>query len=341
MEIAEIILEPWPHPFWRVLKQIGVDSAVGVLPRHFADWRAAAPERAWDYGPLALYKHHVEEAGLELAVIEDNPPMDAIRLGGPGRDDELEHFCTLVRNMGKLGIPVLCYNWMAVLSWLRTSVAAPGRGGALVCAYDHRVLQDAPLTHAGVVEEEQLWTNLKWFLERVVPVAEEAGVKLALHPDDPPLSPIRGIGRIMTSVDAFQRLIELVPSDANGITLCQGNFTLMTDDLPSVIRQFGEQRKIFFVHFRDVVGTPESFVETFHEEGKTDMLACVRAYRDVGYGGMLRTDHVPTLEGDSADVPGYSRNARLFAIGSIKGLLEAAATEPAVDHTDKERTEAT
>jgi mannonate dehydratase len=337
IELAEILLEPRPHPFWRVLKQIGVNAAVGVLPRHFSDWRDSAPELPWEYGPLALYKGQVEEAGLKLAVIEDNPPMDAIRLGRAGREEELEAFTTLIRNMGKLGIPVLCYNWMAVIGWLRTSVAARGRGGALVSAYDHSLLEDAPLTRAGTVHEEQLWANLEWFLERVVPVAEEAGVKLALHPDDPPVSPIRGIARIMTSVDAFQRAIELMPSEANGVTFCQGNFTLMTDDLPRAIRQFGEQQKIFFVHFRDVVGTPESFVETFHEEGKSDMLACIRAYRDIGYDGMLRTDHVPALEGDSAEVPGYSRNARLFAIGYIKGLLETAGGEQADHQTSTKR----
>ena len=127
----------------------------------------------------------------------------------------------------------------------------------------------------------------------------------------------------MRSVDAFERLLELAPSEANGITLCQGNFTLMTDDLPSVIRSFGEQGKIFFVHFRDVRGSPESFVETFHDEGQTDMLACMRAYRDTGFEGVLRTDHTPTLEGDAAAVAGYSRQARLFAIGYVTGLREA------------------
>jgi mannonate dehydratase len=327
IELAEILLEKGPDPFWRVLQQVGVGSAVSMLPRHFSDWRAAASENPWDYGPLALHQHHIEEAGLKLAVIEDNPPMDAMRLGRPGREEELEYFCTLVRNMGKLGIPVLCYNWMAVLTWLRTSIAIPGRAGASVTGYDHSVLKDAPLTWAGVVEADDLWANLQWFLERAVPVAEEAGVKLALHPDDPPLSPIRGIDRIITSVDAFQRVLDLVPSEANGITLCQGNFTLMTDDLPSVIRQFGEQGKIYFVHFRDVRGTPEHFVETFHDEGKTDMLACIRAYRDAGVEGVLRSDHSPTLEGDTAPVPGYSNNARLFAIGYTKGLLEAVAAE--------------
>ena len=132
------------------------------------------------------------------------------------------------------------------------------------------------MTEYGVVTDEQLWANLEYFLKRVLPVAEKANVKLAMHPDDPPLSPIRGIARIMRSVENFQRLLDLVPSPANGIDLCQGNFTLMTDDLPGVIRQFGKQKKIFFVHFRDVRGTPEKFEETFHDDGKTDMAACMR-----------------------------------------------------------------
>jgi mannonate dehydratase len=225
--------------------------------------------------------------------------------------------------MGRLGIPAICYNFMAVLNWLRTSVAAPGRGGALVTGYDHAAMKDAPLTEAGEVSEERLWENFEYFLRAVVPVAEAAGVNLALHPDDPPLSPIRGIGRIMRSVEAFQRVIDLVPSPVNGITMCQGNFTLMTEDLPGAIRQFGRQGKIHFVHFRDVKGTPDRFVETFHDEGKTDMLACMHAYREIGFEGVLRPDHVPTMEGDVNDDPGYSGIGRLYAIGYIRGLRQA------------------
>jgi mannonate dehydratase len=323
IELAEILLEPRPDPFWKTLRQVGVQRAVGVLPRHFFDWRETRTDLPWDYAPLALYQEQIAQAGLELSVIEDNPPMDKIRLGQAGREEELEHFCALVQNMGKLGIPVLCYNWMALLSWLRTSAGSHGRGGAEVVSYDHRLLVDAPPTREGVVGETSLWENLRYFLERVLPVAEEAGVKLAMHPDDPPLSPIRSVDRIMRSVDAFERLLELVPSEANGITLCQGNFTLMTDDLPAVIRRFGEQGKIFFVHFRDVRGTPSAFVETFHDEGQTDMLACMRAYREARVDAALRTDHSPTLEGDGASVAGYSNQGRLFAIGYVTGLLEA------------------
>jgi mannonate dehydratase len=185
-------------------------------------------------------------------------------------------------------------------------------------------MRDAPLTDAGVVTEEQLWENLEYFLKKIVPVAEKWNVQLAMHPDDPPLSPIRGVGRIMRSVENFQRLLDLVPSPVNGVTLCQGNFRLMTDDLPATIRRFGKQNKIFFVHLRDVRGTPEKFVETFHDDGTTDLLACLRVYREIGFEGVLRPDHVPTMEGEDNRNPGYESMGRLFAIGYIKGLREAA-----------------
>ncbi|MDX1934384.1 MAG: mannonate dehydratase [Capsulimonadales bacterium] len=312
-----------PNDLWLLAVQAGVTDAVGFLPHD-----PEPGETPWDIGPLTRMKTRFEEAGLALTVIESSPPMQKIRLGLPGRDEEIEWFATMVRNMGALGIPVVCYNFMAVFGWLRTHTQIPARGGSLVTGYDHRAMADQPLTEYGEVSEERLWENLEYFLKRIVPVAEKANVKLAMHPDDPPLSPIRGIGRIMRTVEAFQRLIDLVPSEANGITLCQGNFTLMTEDLPSVIRHFGRQGRLHFVHFRDVLGVPDRFVETFHELGKTDMLACMRAYREIGFDGVLRPDHVPTLHGDSNDLPCYSTIGRLLAIGYITGLREAVYGKP-------------
>jgi mannonate dehydratase len=322
IQIAEM-LSSQPSPLWRLVKQAGVDYAVGPLP-----YGEDGSERPWEYGPLQRMKTRYDEAGIELAVIESSPPMQKIRLGLPGRDEEIEWFCTMLRNMGALHIPVVCYNFMAHFGWLRTHTTLPGRGGALVTGYKHTTMQEGPLTEYGEVPEERLWENFAYFLKQVLPVAEKANVKLALHPDDPPLSPIRGIGRIMRSVENFQRVLDMAESEHNGVTLCQGNFTLMTDDLPSVIRHFGKQGRIHFVHFRDVKGTPDDFVETFHEEGKTDMLACMQVYKEIGFEGVLRPDHVPTLEGDSNDNPCYSSTARLLAIGYIVGLREAVYGRP-------------
>jgi mannonate dehydratase len=316
LEIAEFIA-PAPSPLWKLARQAGVDLAVGGLPIA-EDCRAG--EQPWDLEPLRRMKARYEQGGFTLKVIEARPPLNKAKRGEAGRDAEIASVCTLLENMGKLEIPVWCYEWMTDFNWVRTNLATPSRGGSVVTSFNANDVP-ADLAKGPPISEDELWANLGYFLERVLPVAERAGVKLSMHPDDPPLSPIRGVGRIMRSVDNFQRLIDTKPSAANTITLCQGNFTLMTPDLPAAIRKFG--KKITFVHFRDVRGVPTAFEETWHDAGQTDMLACMKAYRDIGFDGVLRPDHVPTVEGDSNDNAGYSSFGRLYAIGYIRGLRQA------------------
>ncbi|MDO8208780.1 mannonate dehydratase [Conexibacter sp. CPCC 206217] len=323
IEFAEY-LHPRPDAFWTTLRQVGVERAVSTLDRSPNPMGHRTADLPWGRGAVRQLKQRYEDMGLELVGIEDSPPLDRTRLGIAGREEEIEHFCTLVRSMGDAGIPMLCYNWMAVIPWLRTSVTLRGRAGALVTGFDAEALRDSGPTWAGTVPAEQFWDAFEHFIKRVAPVAEEAGVRLALHPDDPPLAPLRGMGRIMNSLDAFERVLEFVDTPANSLTLCQGNWTLMTDDVPGAIRHFGGMGRIAFGHFRDVRGTAERFVETFHDEGQTDMLQAMIAWHEIDFDGVLRCDHVPTLEGDSNMDPSYSFLARLHAIGYMTGLREAA-----------------
>jgi mannonate dehydratase len=171
---------------------------------------------------------------------------------------------------------------------------------------------------------------MAYFLKAVIPEAEKSGVKLALHPDDPPIDGIRGIPRIMTSVDAFKRMLDIYPSPSNGITFCQGSFASMGDegkgvDIPAAIEYFGKRDVIHFVHFRDVRGSKNQFEETFHDDGKTDMYRAMEAYYKIGFKGPLRPDHVPTMAGDSNQHPGYSTIGTLFALGYIRGLIEGVS----------------
>ncbi len=317
--IAEFIM-PTPSPAWRLAQQCGVDVAVGGLPFDMLN----ADERVCDLAPLTRMKQRYEAGGFTLEVIEARPRLDKAKRGLPGRDEEIDVVCELLVNMGKLGIATWCYEWMCDFKVVRTSRTTPSRGGSLVTSFD---IEDVPddITTLPPIGEEALWANLDYFLRRVLPVAEKAGVRLAMHPDDPPVTPIKGVSRIMRTVPNFQRLVEMLPSTSNTITLCQGNFTLMTDDLPSVIRGFAD--KISFVHFRDVRGVPSRFEETWHDDGKTDMLACMKAYRDIGFSGVLRSDHVPIVEGENPGDASHSALGRLYAIGYIRGLQQAVYAE--------------
>jgi mannonate dehydratase len=305
-------------------KQMGVLGAVSPSNPGMAGLHDVKP---WEYEALAAVKEAFATRGLQWKVLEGTPPLDKAKLGIDGRDEEIDNFITLMRNMKKVGLDTICYNWMPVISWARTDFEKVGRGGALVTAFDYEKVKDLPVTEYGEISEDTMWRNMEYFLKAVVPEAEKNGIKLALHPDDPPVPRIRGIARIMRTAEAFKKLVDLYPSPNNGLTLCQGTFATMGEDIPTVIKYFGKRNKIFFVHFRDVRGDKWNFEETFHDEGKTDMYQAMKTYFEVGFRGPMREDHVPTVAGDSNQHPGYSELGTLFAMGYIKGLIEAAKKE--------------
>lgn len=282
-----------------------------------------------DLRKLAETQRRIEAHGMRLAIVEGYLPIERLKLG---RDDgaELSVMKLLLREMGRLGIPLLCYNFMAGTDWVRTRLDAPERGGAWVTEFDLAAAERAVSLGATAsaisgerISAEQLWSNLESFLRELVPVAEECGVFLAMHPDDPPLAEFQGKARIMNSVEGFERLVRLVPSPSNGICFCQGTFAALGVDIPTTIRRLGPH--IRYVHFRDVRGTgPTHFVETFHDNGPTDMVAAMAAYREIGFGGPMRPDHVPQLTGEEGGEPGYTMLGRLFAYGYMRGLMQAA-----------------
>ena len=327
MRIA-LVLTPFNEENLQLAAQLGVDDIVYYnmlsMPDHPAE--------------LRRLRSQVEAHGLRLSVIEGGPAMDQIVLAKTGRDAQIESFKRSLDAMGQAGIPVLCYNFMPwSLRVVRTSYAAAERGGALTSAFDRDHFDNSRLTPDGVTHAGQMWENLEYFLKRVVPAAEAAEVKLALHPDDPPMTPMRGLARIFSSVEAFERLIALVPSPSNGVTFCQGCFAEMGADIPAAIRRLGSS--IHFVHFRDITGTPGHFHESFHDNGNTDMAAAMKAYFEIGFTGPMRPDHVPLLAGESGHyiesqygdgskigpATGYTMMGRLFAVGYMRGLMHAIA----------------
>lgn len=288
----------------------GVRTDAGVMP--------------WEPKAIVANREAWQKAGLKWNVVEGPPSLgEKTKLGLEGRDEEIENFITFMRNLKQYGnVDVICYNWMPAIGWFRTSNNKPARGGALVTAFDYEDVKNAPLTKYGEVSGEKLWSTLEYFLKAVVPEAEKIGMKLAMHPDDPQVDSLKGIGRIMTTVENFRKLLKIYPSDYNGITMCQGNFSLMGADIPTIVKEFGKD-KIHFVHFRNVRGGKFKFEETFHDEGQIDMYAAMKSYYDIGFKGAIRPDHVPTMAGDVNDFPGYSNVGILYALGYIRGLMEA------------------
>ena len=281
-------------------------------------------EGVLDYFELLRMKKFIDSFGLELCAIENLPGdhMHPITHATPERDAQLAKVCTSIENMGKIGIPILGYYFSlaGVSGHWRAYESGGGRGGAGLKSFDYALVKDAPPIVDEPVSVTEMWDRLAYFLERVVPVAENAGVKLAAHQDDPPAETLFGTGRLLTNHDAMQRLIDLEPSPSNGLEFCQGTVAEMgPDETISAVRRFAAQGKIFYVHFRNVRGGFPKFDEVFIDEGDVNMIAALKAYRDAGYDGVITPDHTPRVIGDEP----YGHRGRAFALGYIRAGMQA------------------
>ncbi len=319
MKLASVV-RPFTDTNLRLLVQLGVPDVV------YYDMKGMPTE----VEALQRVQQHVQQLGARISAVEGGPPIDRIVLGKEGRDAQIETYKRALDAMGRIGIETLCYNFMPQLSddamVVRTSFRTRERGGAYTSSFVRSEFDNDRVTEDGTTTDDQIWNNLEYFLRRVVPAAEAAGVKLAMHPDDPPLSPMWNLARIMRSVENFERLFSLAPSPVNGLTFCQGCFAELGADLPDTIRRFGN--RIHFVHCRDVAGTVSDFRETFPDNGPTDMVRVFQAYRDIGYRGLIRSDHVPQLITERGENDGYGMHGNIYAIGYIKGLMEPLFGKP-------------
>jgi len=301
----------------RFAKQLDVTHIVVHGPR-------LGEKGVLEFIDLLRLRKFIEAHGLEVAAIENLPRdhWEDVLLAGPERHAQLANVCETIENMGRAGWPILgyCFSIAGVWGHWRAYSSGGGRGNAGLKSFDYDLVRDAPEMESGPVSVEEMWERLTYFLERVVPVAEEAGVKLAAHQDDPPAAYLRGTGRLLTSHENIQRYLDLVPSPCHGLEFCQGTVAEMgPDKVIDAIRRFGGQQKIFYVHFRNVCGQFPQFDEVFIDEGDVDMLEAMRAYKEVGFDGVITPDHTPSVEGDS----GYGHRGRAFALGYIRALIHA------------------
>jgi mannonate dehydratase len=305
-------------------------------------------ETRWEEKDIAALVARVEAGGLKLEAIENVPIhfYHKAMLGLPGRDEQIENYCRTLRAVGRAGVPILGYHFMPNSVW-RTEQLAPGRGGAGCTKFDQAevdVVADLdglrrflptslghqaamPLYPHGAVgvTAEAMWANYEYFIKAVLPVAEEAGVRLALHPDDPPVPMLGGVARLFWNPDGFKRAHALAGgSDAWGLDLCLGCCSEMTGGKEAVremIEYFCPKGRIFYVHFRDVQGTVPNFQECFLGEGNFDPAEVMMLLKRNGFDGFLLDDHVPQMEGDSK----WNHRGRAHAVGYLQGLLRMSA----------------
>ena len=308
----------------------------------------------WPLDMILKMKEQIEKAGLSMECIESVNVHEDIKLGLPSREKYIENYIESIRNLSKAGVKVICYNFMPVFDWTRTDLAADMGNGATCLAYNGEQIEGKSpedmfreidensngyampgweTERMGEIKElfqkykgvtaDDLWKNLEYFLKKIIPVCEECGVKMAIHPDDPPWD-IFGLPRIIKDIDSIKRCLKLVDSPCNGLTFCTGSLgASKNNDLPAMIREVGN--RIYFAHIRNVKREGNRFHETAHlsSEGSLDIYEIVKALQDVGFDGYIRPDHGRMIWGEKAR-PGYGLYDRALGAAYLNGVWEAA-----------------
>jgi mannonate dehydratase len=294
-------------------------------------------DKPWTYDDLMGIKRSIEGAGLTWEAIENFDPAhwSDVLLDGPKRDAQMEGLKRTIQTIGRVGIPIMGYNFSLAGVWGWTK-GPFGRGNAISVRYDEQALDMQtpipngmvwnmvydPSAKAGVVapvSQEELWQRYEHFLSEIIPVAEENGVKMALHPDDPPADFLRGTARLVNQPNKYQRVLDLKPSKANALEFCLGSLQEMRDgSVYDSIEHYGRQGKIAYVHFRNVRGKVPYYQEVFVDEGDLDMLRALQVLTDVGYDGVLIPDHTPEM---TCGAPWHAGMA--YALGYMRAAMQA------------------
>ncbi len=314
------------------------DTHLAYLARYSVRHICGYPEIEGDrlYATVDELKRMMDTAGKYKISIDcvappflassyiDREKHPAIMLAqSPERDRDIEQLQTFIRNCAQAGIPSIKYN-MSILGVLRTG-RIPGRGDALDHVWDLSQAKPAtPLTRAGQVDDAAFWERITYFLDRVIPVANEYKIRMACHPHDPGVPPegYQGVHRVLGTVDGLKKFVSIQESPYHGLNFCQGTVSEMLADpgtqIFDVIRYFGTRKKIFNVHFRNIRGHRNQFEEVFPDEGDVDFVKAIRVYRDVGYHYMLMPDHVPLAKNDPGSLQSFA-----FCYGYIRGLIQS------------------
>ncbi|MFN8377456.1 MAG: mannonate dehydratase [Anaerolineae bacterium] len=339
---------------FRFARQAGATHIVAHLTDYFASsdslstgsgsdvWGVTRNQgRYWTYDELQNLVHAVEAEGLKLEALENFDPAfwSDILLDGPQRAEQMEGLKGLIRNMGRAGIPIMGYNFSLAGVWGRTDRLRT-RGDAVAVGYVQEYIEseppipngevwnmvydpDAPPGTVGEVDFATMWARRQAFLDEILPVAEDAGVRLAAHPDDPPLPVMRGTARLITQHADYQRLIDANPSPANALEFCVGTLAEMTEgDIYACVEQFSSQNRIGYVHLRNVVGKVPNYHEVFIDEGDTDMYTVLSILHQNGFDGVLIPDHTPQM---TCDAPWHAGMA--YALGWMRATLSAIERE--------------